>query len=69
MLSKAFTNVLVMSGGGPDGASTVIGLYIYQSAFQNFKMGVASAASILLLAGVMTLTLIQMWLFRNAHPD
>jgi multiple sugar transport system permease protein len=69
MASKAFTNVLVISGGGPNGASTVIGLYIYQQAFQFFKMGVASAASMVLLAGIMLLTLFQMWLFREAHPD
>jgi multiple sugar transport system permease protein len=69
MMSKAFTNVLVMSGGGPDGASTVIGLYIYQSAFSFFKMGMASAASILLLVGVMALTMVQMWLFRDVQPD
>ena len=69
MASKAFTNVLVISGGGPNGASTVIGLYIYQQAFQFFKMGVASAASMLLLAGIMLLTLFQMWIFRDAHPD
>jgi ABC-type sugar transport system permease subunit len=69
MASKAFTNVLVISGGGPNGASTVIGLYIYQQAFQFFKMGVASAASMLLLVGIMLLTLFQMWLFRDAQPD
>lgn len=69
VMSKAFTNVLVMSGGGPDGASTVIGLYIYQAAFSFFKMGMASAASILLLAGVMALTLVQMWLFRDTQPE
>jgi multiple sugar transport system permease protein len=69
MASKAFTNVLVISGGGPNGASTVIGLYIYQQAFQFFKMGVASAASMILLAGIMLLTLFQMWIFRDAHPD
>jgi ABC-type sugar transport system permease subunit len=47
----------------------VIGLYIYQQAFQFFKMGVASAASMVLLAGIMLLTLFQMWLFRDAHPE
>jgi multiple sugar transport system permease protein len=69
MASKAFTNVLVISGGGPNGASTVIGLYIYQQAFQFFKMGVASAASMVLLAAIMLLTLFQMWIFRDAHPE
>jgi multiple sugar transport system permease protein len=65
MMSKAFTSILVISGGGPNGASTVIGLYIYQAAFQFFQMGLATAASMLLLAGIMLLTIIQMWFFRD----
>jgi len=69
MQSKAFTNVLVISGGGPNGASTVIGLFIYQTAFQFFQMGVATAASMLLLAGIMILTILQMWVFRDTQPE
>lgn len=69
MLSKAFTSVLVISGGGPNGASTVIGLYIYQAAFQFFRMGIATAASMLLLVGIMSLTILQMWVFRGAQPE
>jgi multiple sugar transport system permease protein len=69
MLSKAFTSVLVISGGGPNGASTVIGLYIYQAAFQFFQMGMATAVSMLLLASIMLLTIFQLWLFRDTQPE
>ena len=68
MMSKAFTSVLVISGGGPNGASTVIGLYIYQAAFQFFQMGMATAVSMLLLASIMLLTIFQLWLFRDTQP-
>jgi ABC-type sugar transport system permease subunit len=36
-----------MTGGGPNGASTVVGLYIYQAAFSQFRMGIASAPTVL----------------------
>jgi multiple sugar transport system permease protein len=65
MMSKAFTSILVISGGGPNESSLVLGLYIYQAAFQFFQMGLASAAAILLLTGIMVLTMVQLWVFRN----
>ena len=65
LMSKVFTNVLIISNGGPDGASRVLSLFIYQTGFQFFKMGLASAASIFLLIATMTVTLIQLRLFRE----
>lgn len=63
--SKSLTSVLVISGGGPDGASRVLPLFIFQTGFQYFKMGLASAASIVLLIATMTVTLIQLRLLRE----
>jgi multiple sugar transport system permease protein len=65
LMSKVFTNVLIISGGGPDGATRVLSLFIYQTGFQFFKMGLATAASIFLLLGTMVFTLIQLRLFRE----
>ena len=64
-MSKVFVNVLIISGGGPNGATRVLPLFIYQTGFQFFKMGLASAASIFLLVGVMVFTLVQLRLFRD----
>jgi multiple sugar transport system permease protein len=64
-MSKVFTNVLIVSNGGPDGASRVLSLFIYQTGFQYFKMGLASAASIFLLFATMIFTLIQLRVFRE----
>jgi ABC-type sugar transport system permease subunit len=63
LMSKVFTNVLIISNGGPDDASRVLSLFIYQTGFQYFKMGLASAASIFLLLGTMVFTLIQLRIF------
>ncbi len=69
LMSKVFTNVLIISGGGPDGATRVLSLFIYQTGFQFFKMGLASAASIFLLLGMMVFTLMQLRLFRDGGHD
>jgi multiple sugar transport system permease protein len=39
---QVFTNVLIMTDGGPGNASLMFVLYIYRNAFQNFRMGYAS---------------------------
>jgi multiple sugar transport system permease protein len=65
LMSKVFTNVLIVSNGGPNGASRVLSLFIYQTGFQYFKMGLASAASIFLLFATMVFTLIQLRVFRE----
>lgn len=46
---KVFNIVFTMTKGGPANSSEVITLYLYQQAFLNYKFGVASAASIVLL--------------------
>jgi ABC-type sugar transport system permease subunit len=65
LMSKVFTSVLIVSNGGPDGASRVLSLFIYQTAFQYFKMGLACAAAVCLLLGTMGFALFQIRLFRN----
>ncbi|HYM71044.1 MAG TPA: sugar ABC transporter permease [bacterium] len=69
LMSKVFTNVLIISGGGPNGVTRVLSLFIYQTGFQFFKMGLASAASIFLLLGMMIFTLMQLRLFRDGSHD
>lgn len=51
-----FEGAFVMTRGGPAGATTSLGYYIYETAFQFFYMGRASAASWLLFLLVMVFT-------------
>jgi len=62
---QVFTNVLIMTNGEPANASLMLVLYIYRSAFQNFKMGYASLLSWVLLILVLVLTLIQFRFSRS----
>ena len=68
-MSKVFTNVLIITGGGPNGVTRVLSLFIYETGFQFFKMGLASAASIFLLLGMVVFTLLQLRMFRDGHRD
>ncbi len=55
----AFGVIYVMTGGGPVEATNVIVLYLYQQAFQFFRMGYASAVAYVLFAFIFVATLIQ----------
>jgi len=55
----SFGLIYVMTGGGPVDATNVIVLYLYQQAFEFFKMGYASAVAYVLFAFTFVLTLIQ----------
>ena len=51
--------VYVMTQGGPYGASTNLGFYIYRKAFVEFQMGYAAAIALALFAITLTFTLIH----------
>ena len=65
---QTFDEVFVLTGGGPGSATTFIVQYIYQTGFaeQIHLYGLAAAASLLLAAGLMTLTLLQLRLSRRS---
>jgi multiple sugar transport system permease protein len=46
---KVFTEVYVMTGGGPGDSTSLLSLFVVKQAFHFFQIGPASAASILLL--------------------
>ena len=45
--------VFAATGGGPAGATTTVALYVYNEAFQYFRMGTATASGVLLVAAVL----------------
>ncbi len=56
---QSFTQIHVMTQGGPLGSTTVIVYYLYQQAFQQFTMGYGSAIAMVLFVMILILTLIQ----------
>ncbi len=61
-----FVLALVMTGGGPDSASTTLSLFVYQTGFLGFRMGYASATAIVMLVIIVALTLVSLRAFRPA---
>ena len=59
---QAFTQIRVITQGGPANATNVMVYSIYQDAFFNFRFGQAAAQSIVLFIIVLIITLIQ---FKN----
>jgi len=60
-----FVLALVMTGGGPDSASTTLSLFVYQTGFLGFRMGYASAAAIVMLLIIVVFTMINLRVFRT----
>ena len=60
---QVFTQVYLMTQGGPGNATEVINYLIFVQAFQLFHMGYAAAISWLLFAAIFVIVLIQMRLF------
>lgn len=57
---QLFPQIMIMTGGGPNGATQVMVERIYQYGFRYFRMGYASAFSWILFAIIMVFTIIQM---------
>lgn len=56
---QVFMNAYMMTGGGPDNSTTMIGLLIYNNAFVNGQYGLACAQAILLAIIIAIMSLFQ----------
>lgn len=62
---KAFTQVLILTGGGPANATNLTGYFIYQQAFQYFQISYASTISVALFIIIAALSIIQAYVGRQ----
>jgi alpha-1,4-digalacturonate transport system permease protein len=65
---QIFDEIFVLTGGGPGSATTFIVQFIYQTGFAEaiHQYGLAAAASLVLAASLLVLTMIQLRLSRKA---
>jgi len=56
---QVFQNAYLMTGGGPDHATTMVGLLIFDNAFKYFEFGKAAAQSLILAAVIAFISLLQ----------
>ncbi len=64
---QVFTSIYVMTAGGPVGSTDVIVYHIYQAAWEQLRMGYASAMSWVLFVIIMIVTWVQFKVMGNAE--
>lgn len=63
---KVFTEIYVMTRGGPVGSTKTLVYYIYERAFENLDLGLASAAGIILMLILLAFSILEM---QFSHKD
>ncbi len=58
---QVFTASFIITAGGPGFASLTLALQIYRMAFENFRMGYATALAYMMFLAVFVVTMIQWW--------
>ncbi|TBL71387.1 carbohydrate ABC transporter permease [Paenibacillus thalictri] len=65
---QTFTQIDVMTKGGPAESTELIVMHLWKYAFERFQMGYASSIAMVMLGIILLLTWIQMWLVgRKVH--
>ena len=65
---QIFTEVYIMTNGGPLNRTTTIGYYLYINAFRELEMGYATAMAFVLFAMIFGFTLIQ-WKYTRGDVE
>lgn len=66
---QVFTPVYIMTQGGPNESTEVVGYHIYSEAWMKFLVGIASAKSVVLLVVIMLISFAQVRLMRNRMQE
>lgn len=63
-------HIFVLTQGGPNNATNLALFYVYEQGFKWFKTGIASAMTVVLLAVLLTMAILQfVYLERRVHYD
>jgi multiple sugar transport system permease protein len=68
---QVFTQVFVITlgGGGPNDSTRVFMLHLYDNAFENLRMGYASALAWVLFVVILVFTLLQFQLNKKVYYE
>ncbi|HNS68144.1 MAG TPA: sugar ABC transporter permease [Mesotoga infera] len=65
---QTFSNIYIMTKGGPEFSTTTIAYLIYETAFKSYNLGLASAMSMVMFVILVVLGIIQFkWLGSNVE--
>ena len=62
---QVFTPVYIMTQGGPNETTDMVGYHIYVEAWSKFLIGIASAKSFVLLAAIVAISIFQFRILKN----
>lgn len=62
---KMFTQVNILTQGGPQGATTTLVHFLYEVGFRRGRVGFASATAVVFFLAVLLITLVQRRVFRS----
>lgn len=62
---RVFEIIYMLTGGGPGGATNVVGYYAYLEAFRNLNFSAGAAVSFLIVLAVMAVAGVYMWMLRS----
>jgi ABC-type sugar transport system permease subunit len=65
---KIFDIIIVMTGGGPAGATEVLATRMYTEAFKNVNVGYGSAIAVILLIAVLPVMALNVRRFASDGP-
>lgn len=66
---KLFDIILVLTKGGPAGATTSISFNIYEEAFVASRYGIATTKSLIFFVLVMVITMVQLYYFKRKEVE
>jgi multiple sugar transport system permease protein len=66
---QVFSQVYIMTRGGPAYSSSTLAYYLYVSAIQRFQMGYAATIAVVIFTIVLVVTLAQLKFFRQSEAD
>lgn len=61
----SFDSMFVMTGGGPVDSTRVLSMLVYDSAFVEYRFGMAGAISMIMFLIISVITAIQLWVSRG----
>jgi multiple sugar transport system permease protein len=62
---QVFTQIIMMTGGGPGSATETLVHLIYKTGFRDFEFGLAAAQSVVLFVIILIFSIIQFRVLRH----
>ncbi|MDQ6672860.1 MAG: sugar ABC transporter permease [Chloroflexota bacterium] len=62
---RVFSQIYVMTNGGPAGATASVIQYVYQIGFTKYQLGYAASLSLMLFATILVVTFVELRVFRE----